>query len=121
MNCTLLFQLEQLVRGCVRKLVLIYEKAIAVTVLWLSTSYLYNLGRRLDDLVAGFLFKKNLPGPHMNKLKRFSEIFRFRKDICEKRVLALSLTTPTYGTLFDLTTRTRQLLHGHRLLIDKIK
>ena len=35
-----------------------------------------------------FLNQKTPPGPHMNRQKRFREIFRFCKDIREKRVSA---------------------------------
>ena len=34
--------------------------------------------------------------PHVNGLKRFCEIFRFREDIREKRLSAKSLTTLTW-------------------------
>ena len=35
-----------------------------------------------------FCFKKTLPGPHMNRLKRFGEFFSFWKDIRKKCVSA---------------------------------
>ena len=31
---------------------------------------------------------RRVPGPHINRLKQFSEIFRFHDDICEKSVFA---------------------------------
>ena len=33
-----------------------------------------------------FIIQKTPPGPHMNRKKRFREIFRFCEDIREKRV-----------------------------------
>ena len=38
------------------------------------------------DFQQFFKIYKTLPGPHMNRQQRFSEIFRCRDDIREKRV-----------------------------------
>ena len=39
-----------------------------------------------------FFAEKIRPGPHMNRQKLFRELFRFRKDIHEKRVSATTRT-----------------------------
>ena len=52
----------------------------------LSTFYPLNgcvfRGRECHEIVYFYFFAQNtLPGPHMNRLKRFGEVFRFREAI----------------------------------------
>ena len=71
-------------------------------------NYQYIKGTESWDFRLLFLVN-NLPGPHMNRQKQFSQIFRFRKDIREKRVLAIGVVL-NYAFIVSpksLTTLTR--------------
>ena len=48
--------------------------------------YIYSLKGQCHKIFDHFFGQKTPSGPHMNRKKRFREIFRFREDFSKKRV-----------------------------------
>ena len=54
----------------------------------------------IDTVQFYSVIYNSVPGPHMNRQKRFCKLFRFCEDICEKHVPAWSMTMLTHRKFF---------------------